>query len=230
MPTITAVLAAALIGCLAVVPAYAQGRLPPAEPPVGIRAFAVPYEWERMTAAETFDAVTGSPRVTAFGGGVDVLRIARNLFARVALTWSKTDGQRVAIAGDEILPFDPPIALEITMLPIEIGGGWRFAPRARAGARPPLARVTPYLGGALLLLRYRETSAFDEPGEGDAVTFTGTTFFGGVDVAVGGGFIIGGEALYRILPNALGDGGASAHFQETDLGGFALRFVVGYRR
>lgn len=208
----------------------AQTRPRPAEPPVGIRAYGVVYEWQRMTAADTFDAVTGSPAVTAFGGGVDVLRIARNLFARVTLAWSRTDGQRVAIAGDEVLPFDPPIALEITMLPIEIGGGWRFAPRARGGARPALAPVTPYAGGALLLVRYRETSAFDEPGEGDPATFTGATFFGGVDVSLGGGLIVGGEAQYRMVPNAIGEGGASAHFQETDLGGFVVRFVIGYRK
>jgi hypothetical protein len=210
--------------------AAAQVKVPPAEPPVGIRAYAVAFEWQRMTAAETFEAVTGSPAVTAFGAGVDVLRIARNLFARVGISAAKVDGQRVAIAGDEIIPFDPPIPIEVSMLPIEVGAGWRFAPRVRPGMRPTFANVTPYVGGGVLFVRYRETSEFDEPGEDAAVTFTGGTFFGGVDFSIGGGFIVGGEAQYRIVPNALGEGGASAHFGETDLGGVVLRLTVGYRR
>jgi hypothetical protein len=224
------VFAAALTCTLIAASVEAQVRPQPAEPPVGIRAYAVAVEWQRMTAAETFEAVTGSSAVTGFGGGVDVLRIAGSLFARVALTYVKVDGQRVAIAGDEVIPFDPPIALEITMRPIEIGAGWRFAPRVRPGARPTFSRVTPYVGGGLLLVRYRETSAFDEPGEDAPVTFTGATMFGGVDLGIGAGFIVGGEAQYRILPNALGEAGVSAHFGETDLGGFAVRLIVGYRR
>jgi len=208
----------------------AQVRIPPAEPPVGIRAYAIAFDWQWMTASETFDAVTGSPAVTGFGGGVDVLRIVGNLFARVAVTSIRQEGQRVAIAGDEIVAFDPPIALEVSMLPIEIGGGWRFAPRVRPGARPTYSRVTPYVGGGLLLVRYRETTAFDEPGEDAPVTFTGATLFGGVDVGIGGGFFAGGEAQYRIVPNALGEAGASAFFGETDLGGLALRVLIGFRR
>jgi hypothetical protein len=224
------VLIAFVWGATLAAPAYAQVKPKAPEPPVGIRAYAIPFEWQQMTASETFDAITGSSSLTGFGGGIDVLRIAKNLFARVAVTSAKADGQRVAIVDDEIMAFDPPIPLEVSLIPIEVGGGWRFAPRVRPGAKPTFSKVTPYVGGGLLFVRYRETSEFDEPGEDAPVTFTGGTFFGGVDFSIGGGFIVGGEAQYRLVPNALGEGGASAHFGETDLGGFAVRLVVGYRK
>jgi hypothetical protein len=38
---------------------------------------------------------------------------------------------------------------------------------------------------------------------------------------------IGGEARYRWVPDALGVGGVSDEFNETDLGGLTLRVRVG---
>ena len=221
---------AAMLAIMCIVPAIAraQVKIPPVPSPIGIRAYAVAVEWQRMTASETFDAVTGSSSLIGFGGGVEVLRIAKGIFARLAISLMTAEGTRVAISGDEVVAFDPPIRLNVSLLPVEVGGGWRFSPRPRPGVPSP--RVTPYVGASGLFGRYRETSEFDEPGEDAAITFNGIAFFGGVDVGLGGGIFIGGEAQYRIVPDALGEGGASAFFGETDLGGLALRVLIGFRK
>ena len=44
--------------------------------------------------------------------------------------------------------------------------------------------------------------------------------------------LVGGEAQYRVVPNALGKGGVSdvsAAYDEKDLGGFTLRVTIGYK-
>jgi len=40
----------------------------------------------------------------------------------------------------------------------------------------------------------------------------------------------GAEVQYRLVPNALGEGGASQDFGETDLGGFVFRVLFGFRK
>jgi hypothetical protein len=208
--------------------ADAQVRLQPARAPIGIRLFGVAFEIERMTAAQTFDAVTGSAQVHGFGGGVDVLRLGGDLFVRASVTSSKADGSRVIVVDDEVIPLG--IATTVTLIPIEIGAGWRFEPNARRGSREQLSRYTPYAGGGVVFYRFREVSEFDEPGEGEFESFSGYHLFGGLDVGVGKGLVAGVEAAYRIVPDALGAGGVSEQFGETDLGGFAIRFVIGWRR
>jgi hypothetical protein len=183
-----------------------------------------------MTALDTFEAVLDTSTITGFGGGLDILRLAGGLFARVGVGFSRTTGERVAIIDDEVISFDPPIELTLTMMPVELGAGWRFTPRPRPGRPARSARVVPYVAGGLLLLRYREQTEFDPEGEGGFENFRGYFGVGGLEVAVGGGLVAGGEVHYRVVPDALGAGGASAHFNDTDLGGVTVRVVVGFRR
>ena len=60
--------------------------------------------------------------------------------------------------------------------------------------------------------------------------FNGFSVFGGIDIAVGKWLIAGVEGQYRTLANTIGEGGVSAHFEETNLGGLGIRFMVGIRR
>ena len=226
--TIAAFLALTVIAMAT--PAAAQIKLPPQRRSIGIRAYGS-FEFERKTASKSFEAVLGRPGIVGFGGGVEILRVAKDLFVRFGLTLSKASGSRVAIAGDEVIEFDPPIDLDVTSMPVELAAGWRFTPRPRKGVRVVQpSRTVPYVGGGLLLTRYREVSEFDEPGTGEFETFRGYLVFGGVEFGLGGALMLSGEAQYRIVPNALGDGGVSAHFEETDLGGLALRVLVGFRK
>ena len=112
------------------------------------------------------------------------------------------------------------IPLEVTMRPLEIGGGWRF------GAFGRKKHVVPFIGATGVWLHYKEISSFSEAGDDTDATFGGLSMFGGLDIAIS--FVrLGVEGLYRHVPNALGDSGASQTFGETGLGGTAVRFTFG---
>lgn len=93
------------------------------------------------------------------------------------------------------------------------------APRAQ----PPLARVVPYLGGGVGIVLYEEKSDFAESGDNVSESSPSYHVLGGVDFALSRAFVLGVEGVYRWVPDALGEGGASEAFGETDLGGFVFR-------
>ena len=83
----------------------------------------------------------------------------------------------------------------------------------------------------MLLQRYKETSTatFASADDNTDITDTGGEVFGGVEIGVK--FVrIGVEGQYRYVPNAIGAGGASLAYNETNLGGgvFRLTFGVGF--
>lgn len=104
----------------------------------------------------------------------------------------------------------------------------RRAPAAAAAARPrgPGFRLTPYLGGGFGRVSYKESSDFAQ-GD-DNVTSSTSTYhaFVGVEVPVWKWFGLNVEGFYRWAPDAVGEGGVSAEFSETDLGGPALRLKL----
>jgi hypothetical protein len=173
-----------------------------------------------MAASDSFDAVLGSSRVTMRGGGGEVLNIWRGLFARASFAAAREEGTRAIVVDGNVVPLD--IALTIEVRPLEIGGGWRFPPFSGG-------HLVPYAGASILRVGYRERSAFG--GESDDVdsTFAGRSLFGGIEAAVGGWVIVGAEVQYRSVPDALGQGGVSEAFGERDLGGAAVRVLVGIR-
>ena len=60
-------------------------------------------------------------------------------------------------------------------------------------------------------------------------TFTGYEAFGGAEFGLTKWLVAGGEAQYRGVPNAIGDAGLSQAFNETNLGGFTVRFTIGIK-
>ena len=174
-----------------------------------------------MTAKQSFDAVLGSSSLTAIGGGGE-FRFWKGLFARGAFSMMKETGSRVFVVNGEPVSTGVPVTVE--MRPIELAAGWRL-PLDRG------RRVVAYGGGGLLYVGYRETSAFAEPGDDTDSSYGGTAVFGGIDVLVWRWISAGVEFQYRSVPDALGrEGSVSAEFEETDLGGSAIRFLVGIRR
>jgi hypothetical protein len=206
------------------VPARA-GQARPARPaprapaPIGLRAYGV-VDLDALAATDSFDAVVGTSHLTAFGGGVDVVDIWKHLFARVAVTRARQSGSRVFVANGQVFPMGIP--LTVTMTPIEVGGGWRFV------SRKP-GRLTPYAGVSFVSLGYTETSKFAESSENTSERFTGQDVFGGVEVRILKWLVASGEAQYRRIPNALGAGGVSKDFGESDLGGVTARVAIGIR-
>jgi opacity protein-like surface antigen len=221
---------AVLLLLLAVaVPAQAQ-QAPPrpgqvrAGPPrletgFGFRVF-VTFDRVDLAAAETFEAVTGSSSLTATGGGGDV-RFWRGLFGRFAVSKMEADGTRGFVVQGQFISNGIP--LEIEMTPIEIGAGWRqpFSPSRR---------VVAYGGGGLLRLLYRQSSDFAQPGEDIDESQSGYFAFGGLELGLTRWLMAGVEAQYRTVPDAFGTDSIAAAFEDTDLGGTALRMLVGIRR
>jgi len=197
----------------------AAQRPPQAREPVLRAYFLADSVW--MSASQTFDAVVGTSRLSMRGGGGEVLGLWRGLFARVAFAVGEEEGSRVVVFDDEVIPLGIPLTVQVR--PLEIGAGWRFRPFA-AG------RLTGYAGGGVLRLGYRERSAFATADDDVDATFTGGVVFGGLEASLVSWVIAGVEVQHRIVPDALGDGGVSAVYGETGLGGTAVRLLIGVRR
>ncbi len=196
-------------------PAAAQTYSPSPES-VGFRAYGV-FDGTSAAASKSFTAVFGSSQVSGFGGGAEI-DVWRNLFLRVAATRARRTGSRVFV-DDTGQAFTLNIPPTVTMTPIEAGGGWRFASKSR---------VTPYVGAAFVSLGYEEASAFSQSGENVNERYTGGEGFGGVDVALGKGLFVGGEAQYRRIAVPLVSSSVMAPFREDGLGGFSARGLFGF--
>jgi len=187
------------------------------KPKIAIRAFGV-FDVETMTASQSFDAVTGSSTLIGYGGGADVVNLPGHLFVRGAFMTAPASGERAFVLDGSV--FSTGVAIDVGVRTIELGGGFRM-PVGKS------RKVAPYVGGGLLLVTYTETSATATALEDVNESFTGYAVQGGLDFALSKWVYAGVEGQYRIVPNALGDGGVSKLYGETDLGGFAIRVMVG---
>jgi hypothetical protein len=186
---------------------------------IGIRAFGA-IDGTALTAHQSFNAVLGTSQLMAFGGGADVLNVWKSAFVRVAVSHAIKSGNRAFVLNGQ--PVSLGIPITVSMTPVEIGGGWRFGTFRST-------RIVPYAGGGVLIQPYSEKSAFAGLGDDVSQTNTGFTAFGGVEVDVSKWLMVGAEAQFRGVPNAIGKGGVSQAFGETNLGGYALRVLFGIR-
>ena len=182
---------------------------------ISLRAYGI-ADYNSLTAKRSFEAVLGTSTLESFGGGVAV-DIWKHLFVRVAGTRARETGRRVFVSGSEVFPLGIP--LTVTMTPIEAGGGWRFATKS--------GRFTPYAGVSYLSMGYAEESDFAEAGDNTNERFKGQAVFGGAEFRIWKWIVAAGEAQYRRVPKALGGGGASKDFNESDLGGVTARVSIG---
>jgi hypothetical protein len=220
-----------LLVCFALAPSAALGQTqprtappartpPPRKPQIGVRAYGF-YDVEALAASQTFDAVTGSSTLNSFGGGVEVTNVWRKAFLRATFAHGSKNGQRVFVNNGMVFPLGIP--LNVGMTPIELGGGWRTTvdKKGLTGA---------YVGAGVLFLNYSETTTGATSTDNTSQTFTGFTIFGGVDRSFHKYLVAGVEAQYRGVPNALGAAGTSQIYNETNLGGFAIRALFGIKR
>lgn len=199
------------------VPAWAQA--PAAGSRVGFRAFGH-FEWQNMAAKDSFEAVTGKTRLQGPGVGVEIQRIWRGVFARVALTRMVETGERVFVFNNEAISLGIP--LEITMTPIDLAVGWRLTPKTSRG-------IVPYAGAGMVFLKYKETSDADVSGEAVNEGYKGIVVFGGLEMPVWRFVSLGGEVGWRQV-NVPDPGGALEAFNEKDLGGVTMRVMLSVRR
>lgn len=220
---------ALVLVCVAA-PALAQSNLNP----IGARAF-VSFDSNTLAATQTFDAVVGAHRFNSVGVGAEVIRLWRGVFARVAGSQFDASGSRVVVFGSDVASLDIPLTVKLRYL--EYGAGWRFGDRLAPGVRTrlqpnprPRRQPVTYVGAGLLSLHYQESSDLSNPSENTDTTFRGFNVYGGVDIPVWKWVTAGAEVQYRSVPDAIGDGGASKAFGETDLGGTTFRVMVGVRK
>ena len=112
-------------------------------------------------------------------------------------------------------------------MPIDVSIGWRIAGARRS--RPlasPAFRAVPFVGGGFGFQQYKETSEFSI-GEDDVEESNGSYHvLGGIELPFGRAVGASADVLYRWVPDAIGTGGVSAHYDETDLGGVQVRMRV----
>lgn len=179
-----------------------------------IRAFgATSTTW--FTASSTFKAVLGQGTGQDFGGGLNLtqgpgyVEIGARRFAET--------GERVFVAADgQVFPLGIPA--QITITPLDITAGWRFQPR--------FGRLIPHLGLGYTRMKYEETSDFAEGDENVSESFNGFHVVGGAEVRVAPWVGLAGEVVWTSVADAIGEGGASKAFNETNLGGTSLRFKL----
>lgn len=210
-----------LVGALDV---FAQARPrarrpppPPLPPPtLDIGGYAM-LGLMNFTAADSFDVILGSPSGVVFGGGARVDLPLGGLFVDVGAWRFRGEGERAFVFEGEEFPLGIPV--EITVTPLELTAGWQFRFRAAP-------RFRPYLGAGYTCYGYRETSEFATDAENVDDRFGGYLLLGGAEYRIGKWVALSGEAAWTTVPDAIGDAGVSAAFDETDLGGTSFRFKI----
>jgi hypothetical protein len=163
-------------------------------------------------AHDTFDAVLGSSQTPTFGGGLHV-RVG-DWFIEGSVERVEKTGTRVFVSGGDV--FNLGIADTVRIIPIAATVGYRHAGR----------RVAPYLGGGIGTYWYKETSDFADPAENLSEHPISFHVLGGVEFVSRSWLRSAVEVQFTTVPNAIGNSGASAAFNEHNLGGVHARVKI----
>ncbi len=191
---------------------------------IRLRAFGL-VGFQSFTATDSFSAVLNSSSGTMFGGGGGLL-LGRNVFVDVSLSRFSADGSRVFVAdGGEVI--DLGIPTQVTVTPIDVSIGWRFAgtPRLTPAGKPRF-RAVPFGGGGFGLQQYEETAEFADSGDDVSESHGSYHVLGGVELPFSRHIGATADVVYRWVPDAIGTGGVSAYYDETDLGGAQVRIRI----
>ena len=170
-----------------------------------------------FTATESFDAILGSTSGPIFGGGARVGLPWGGLFVDVGAWRFHGEGERAFAFDGGVIPLGIPV--EVTVTPLEISGGWRFRIRSQP-------KLTPYVAGGLTAMQYHESSEGSTPDDDVDDSFNGFHLLGGAEYKITRWLGVAGEASWTTVPDAIGESGVSAFFDETDLGGTTIRFKI----
>ena len=199
-------------------PALAQAVKAPAAPlpPSVFRAYGQ-IDWMSMSASQSFDAILGSSTLMGWGVGGE-LNIWKGLFFRAAYGARGDTGTRVLVVNGEVIDLGVPQEIKIT--DFTLGGGWRHSLHRR---------LIAYGGGAFVRVSFTEQSSIFVTEEN--MSFWGQSVFGGVEIPLSKWLFAGAEVEWRTVADALGEfPSASLAFGETNLGGTAVRVLVGIRK
>lgn len=203
-------------------PADAQtrtSRRPAASRAVQIGGYAMVGRFT-FKASESFETILGASSGPILGGGATVGLPFGGLFVDIGAWQFARSGERVLVLGGEVLPLGIP--LDVTIVPVEISAGWRFRIRR-------LPKLIPYAAGGYTSFGYKETSTHAGAGEDVDERYGGYHLRGGAEFKITRWLGVAGEAAWTTVPDAIGSGGVSQAFNETNLGGtsFRARLTVG---
>jgi hypothetical protein len=167
-----------------------------------------------MAASSSFNAVTGSSTTLGYGGGAGVLNVWKKLFIRGGITFASGSGERGFVVDGGFVPNG--IATSLNLRTIELGTGWRTPLK-----KHPKNAV--YVGGGLVLLNYSDTSDFATGDENVSESFTGFGGEVGIDMTLSKRTVFSLEGQYRTIPSNPSTNSIQYAFNETNLGGFAIR-------
>jgi opacity protein-like surface antigen len=167
--------------------------------------------FELSSAEQAARAVFGSKGGPLFGLAVSFAARGSGPFARVgARRWSRS-GER-AFAADVTSPvFRLGHPLEVRITPVYALVGWRLA----------LGSVTPYLGAGAGVTGYREESTVAEITTEESRRKAAYHLAAGAEL-FRGPLRLGVELGWSSVPGALGTGGISERFGQTNAGGLSV--------
>jgi hypothetical protein len=198
--------ALAVLGGLGAAPAAGQGAAADAR---GVHLDLRLSAFEMTGAADSWDAVFGDPMLQG-GLGLE-WRFARRFLLLATADYGVASGEQVLLA-------DPPVPtgvdVELTYLPVHLSAAWI--------ANPSSAWRLALGGGPSLV------SWDDDSGTGTSATDTGAHALAQLR-RTGGRFSWGAELRWSTIPDAVGDGGVTAFYDEDDIGGIALTLFAGWR-
>jgi len=170
-----------------------------------------------FTAERSFETILHKSSGLIFGGGARLGLPWGGLYLDVGAWHYRDKGERAFLFNNTVVRLGVPVDVAIT--PLELSAGWRFR-------IPRLPQLIPYAAAGVTALSYRETSSFTRTGEDVDELFRGYHFLGGVEYKalpwLGWAF----ETAVTTVPDAIGEAGVSAAFNEHSLGGTTIRFKM----
>jgi hypothetical protein len=191
--------------------------------PAGFRFFGA-VDSMFMAASETFEAQGGSSMVLGYGAGGEVLNIWQKLFLRVGYSTGSVEGTRGFVIDGDFVSNGIPLKLGVQNF--ELGAGWRSYLKKHPW-------IAWYVAGGLNIGTNSQESPDADSGANDSKSgngFVGTVGFEfALQKKVKNPLFVGFEGAYRSVGGVLGESGGSEGFGESNLGGFAIRGLVGIR-
>jgi opacity protein-like surface antigen len=206
MRTLNATVLAVMFSLVVAAPALAQR--------IALRG-TLTYGSINFSADDTFESALGSASAPIYTAGGQVL-FPNGVYVEATAGKMEEDGQRVIVDGSGQLVFTGQ-PLVVTLRPIEVTAGWRYS---------GWWYVAPYAGAGYSAYRFQELTASAGPGENIDERFNGFHVLGGVEFLARRWLAIGGELAWSSVPDAIGDRGRSAFFDESNLGGTTLRIKL----
>jgi len=204
------------------IPATAALLLLASAPQLEAADWSVAFEagyFDMTGASKSANAVFGSSGGFTWGGEVGV-SLGEHFFVAAGARYFNKSGERVFVAdaSGEAFPLGHP--LEMKLVPVFVSVGYRFGD----------GRLRPYVGAGGGFTSYKEESTVAGISESLSETKASGHVLAGVEFGSGRARV-GAEIVWSFVPNAIGVGGVSQVYGESDVGGLHLlgKIVFGGR-